>query len=386
MGEPNLFDEAPSELSQDAFFCWIFKWLNHDDLDHPMRKVSWNLLQRILEKIGAKVDWQQFRSLQIKRQFHSVDFVAVVELKSSPSLVLVVEDKVDALLTGHDQLERNIQKLVANQREWEPLRAVSRDRIHGVLLKTGYDFDFRPPDGYVKINRDNLTRWIDGIASGELVRNNILRDWVEHFRRERQQSRSFVDDAGQMDNTDPNSSWWSNPENQYKLFKELFCVTEEQIVLHRHRDNGENIWFNRQGEPLTREYFRRMTPKGNRSMFYNFKFPAGYWDADLANRPFEGTCSTYYYRLLFVAGIWGIALRFWKADKSAAEKTKMYQLAEIFTRILRDHHIVTHSFKRYDDAAESTILLIDPARSPGIGSLYDAHGKFVLEADQHGPW
>jgi len=28
---PNLFSWAPSELSQDAFFCWLSGWLNCDD-------------------------------------------------------------------------------------------------------------------------------------------------------------------------------------------------------------------------------------------------------------------------------------------------------------------------------------------------------------------
>ena len=106
MSEPNLFDEAPSELSQDAFFCWILKWLNHPE--HPMRKVGWDLLQRILEKIGVRVESPDVQALHVRRQFHNVDIVVVIEPINSPSVVVVIEDKVEALLTGADQLERNI--------------------------------------------------------------------------------------------------------------------------------------------------------------------------------------------------------------------------------------------------------------------------------------
>jgi hypothetical protein len=385
MSEPNLFDEAPSELSQDAFFCWIFKWLNIDNADHPMRKVGRDLLQRILEKIGAGVNWQEFQSLQIKPQFQHVDMVVVVKLRNSPSLVLVVEDKVDALLTGPDQLERNIQNVLANQSQWEPLRGVSRDRIHGVLLKTGYDYDHRCPDGYAKINQDDLARWVEGIASSVLERNNILRDWVGHFSRKRQESRSALEDAQRMDNRDRNGGY-SDPVFQYKFFKSLFCVTEQQIVASRDRSGAKHIWFERQDEPPKREYFDRITPHGDPSILYNFKFPEGYWDGDQANKPYAGTCFSYYYRLGWLAGIWGIALRFWKKGKSPEEIRKMHQLAEIYTPILRDHNIVTHPFRQQDDKDEAIILLIDPGRSPGVGSLYDAHLKFVREAEQQGLW
>jgi hypothetical protein len=378
MSEPNLFDEAPSELSQDAFFCWILKWLNHPE--HPMRKVGWDLLQRILEKIGVRVESPDVQALHVRRQFHNVDIVVVIEPINSPSVVVVIEDKVEALLTGADQLERNIRNVLASQQEWEPMKSISRDRIYGVLLQTGYDYDRLPPQGYVKINRDDLATWTNGIASTELERNNILRDWVDYFRRRLNQGVAI-----QMDNRDRNSCW-SDPAYQYDLFKKLFCVTEEQIVLHRDRDGGQCIWFERRGEPPRREYFHRMTPRGRASTLYNFKFPEGYWDADLAKTRYAGACYSYYYRLDWLAGIWGIALRFWKPNKSGDDIRKMHQLSQILTPILTNHNIGTHPFRNADNANESILLLIDPGRSPGIAGLYDAHVKFVREADQRQLW
>ena len=33
MKKPNLFDYATSELSQDAFICWLLKWSNPEYIE-----------------------------------------------------------------------------------------------------------------------------------------------------------------------------------------------------------------------------------------------------------------------------------------------------------------------------------------------------------------
>lgn len=95
----NLFDYATSELSQDAFICWLCSHWNDEDV--AIRSASQNLLHAML----GSDDPSPVRVLRICRQRYSVD-VAILTEHIDVRTALIVEDKTGS--TEHsDQLRRH---------------------------------------------------------------------------------------------------------------------------------------------------------------------------------------------------------------------------------------------------------------------------------------
>jgi hypothetical protein len=93
--EPNLFDYATKELSMDAFFCWLFAWLENKYKEHPLNKIANSIINNITGKI---ID---IENIKIEQQYKDIDFY----LRINNSIIIIFEDKTDT--TIHDnQLEK----------------------------------------------------------------------------------------------------------------------------------------------------------------------------------------------------------------------------------------------------------------------------------------
>ena len=97
---PSLFDYATKELSQDAFFCWLFEWVHDDYQGLPVYEYAIKLLSYITPA-GLKDKIKNIKKVEIKRQYRRIDFIVII----NDELIYMFEDKVKT--TEHDnQLER----------------------------------------------------------------------------------------------------------------------------------------------------------------------------------------------------------------------------------------------------------------------------------------
>jgi hypothetical protein len=366
---PNLFSYATSELSQDAFVCWLLEWLTHPG--GVVADASWRLFQDLFRRLGAPVEREGIAAVDIRRQFHNVDIVVVVELKSSPKLCLIIEDKVDALLTGGDQLARNVDQVLAHTAEWAPLMGLDRDRVFGVLLKTGYDFDLPCPPTYAKLAGADLREWVEHLPAEALKASEILANWVSWWRGVWEQTEQdvlavthHVGDVTSGKGPD-NRIWdsrWAHAVYQYALFKRVFGMDPGDVSDVKEDRRYREIYF-RPGYDRERiEYFLQGTSHGRSWIQYHF-------DA-------RGE-DAYFYRLDWQSGMWGISLRCYKKDKSSAELTEMRAVAAALDRLLKARDIVTVPFRSSDTRVETTCLLIDPYRSPRLLELGAVHAEFM---------
>jgi len=94
--ENNLFSYATSELSQDAFFCWLFTFCNNRK-ETRLREISQNIVRFMLALPGSCV----IETIEIIKQERNIDFYIVINNK----YVAIFEDKVKT--THHDdQLQK----------------------------------------------------------------------------------------------------------------------------------------------------------------------------------------------------------------------------------------------------------------------------------------
>lgn len=122
MEEPNIFDFATKELSQDAFLCWIFSWAkseyksDNNELHKFARKILFNITQKddlILEDIS--------------RQEKHIDVLLKLTDSGNNKYAVIIEDKVDTQ-EHNAQINQYIKKITPTYGK----------NIYIVYFKTGF--------------------------------------------------------------------------------------------------------------------------------------------------------------------------------------------------------------------------------------------------------
>ena len=121
--EPNLFNYATSELSQDAFLLWLLEWAKPENkpFDIELHSASQNFLRFLMGKDAS----YEICSVVCNKQWNHIDVFALV----NDSVALIIEDKI--LTNEHgNQIER-YRTMVNNYYAGKDIEVCS------VYLKTG---------------------------------------------------------------------------------------------------------------------------------------------------------------------------------------------------------------------------------------------------------
>ena len=95
---PNLFDYATSELSQDAFLCWLFSWADNKYKD---KYADLNNCAKDVIKLFSNNEIDNIESIEVHKQENNIDAFIIV----NNQYLLIVEDKTDTGEHGN-QLNR----------------------------------------------------------------------------------------------------------------------------------------------------------------------------------------------------------------------------------------------------------------------------------------
>ncbi|MCZ2344400.1 MAG: PD-(D/E)XK nuclease family protein [Bacteroidales bacterium] len=153
MNLPNLFDFATSELSQDAFICWLASWANPalKVKDGALHATATAFLDRLLE-VGRVPKWAEYHTIEIHRQWKDIDVLIVL----NGDTAIIIEDKTDT--KDHSGQLRRYQQAVGVK--------FPADRIASVYLKTGDQGTYKSVDeaGYGRFLR---RQFLDILEVGE---------------------------------------------------------------------------------------------------------------------------------------------------------------------------------------------------------------------------
>jgi hypothetical protein len=177
--DPNLFAFAPSELSQDAFICWLLSWAQPglSERNHALHQTGLDLIQALLEKHNRTSEggWE---SVEIRQQYNHMDVVVVLDDETA----LLIEDKVHA--TPHSgQLDR-YRSTLADE--------FGSENVLPIYFKTGDQSDFEKArqHGYQPFLREDFLKVLEaGQRRG--VQNDILHDYWNHLQSIQQKVESF---------------------------------------------------------------------------------------------------------------------------------------------------------------------------------------------------
>ena len=168
MGRNNIFNFATSELSQDAFICWLCNWVNFDDNDlsedeKKLKVLATDFIEKMSgEKLGD-------RKVNIKRQYQKIDVLLEIQNKTEfitkedkkdkkipvVDMYVIIEDKVGTGLHSN-QIER-YTKLISEKNE--------KDNGSRAKIKIVY---------YKIYDEDNIERLKENGVNVILGRENIL--------------------------------------------------------------------------------------------------------------------------------------------------------------------------------------------------------------------
>ena len=165
MERNNIFNFATSELSQDAFICWLCNWVNFDDnsLSEDEKKLK-SLATEFIEKmLGEKLE---DRKVNIKRQYQKIDVLLEIQNKTEfitkgnninpiVDMYVIIEDKVGIGLHSN-QIER-YRELISEKNE--------KDNGSRAKIKVVY---------YKIYDEDNMERLKENGVNIILGRENIL--------------------------------------------------------------------------------------------------------------------------------------------------------------------------------------------------------------------
>ena len=132
--KPNLFQYSTSELSQDAFLCWLFEHHNDKNDTIGATTVAKSLLEKIvtdyskLNKMNEMYDLTQY-SVKIEQQKHKIDVLLTFESRGTENIYIIIEDKVHSMESREKQVEHYKNVLLKEQ---------PKAIIIPVLFKTGY--------------------------------------------------------------------------------------------------------------------------------------------------------------------------------------------------------------------------------------------------------
>ena len=167
---PNLFQFATSELSQDAFICWLISWADpqYEKNHEALHGTALSLLNRFLELAGVPKP-NEYRSVEVEKQVEKID----VLIRLNKEIVVVVEDKTD---TKHhsNQLTRYLE---AAEKKFP------NNLIAAIYFKTEDQSNYRAIEeaGFYPFRRQAFLSILEsGAASG--VQSDIFLDYLSRLQ------------------------------------------------------------------------------------------------------------------------------------------------------------------------------------------------------------
>src|ERR1022692_3119133 len=90
MNAPNLFSFATSELSLDAFVCWLASWADPKfaTLNPPLHATAVNFVTRLIE-LGKGSKPSKMQEIRALRQEKYIDVLLLV----NDNVAIIIEDK-----------------------------------------------------------------------------------------------------------------------------------------------------------------------------------------------------------------------------------------------------------------------------------------------------
>lgn len=170
---PNLFTWATSELSQDAFICWLLAWVKPEYKGEKLNTVARELIYKLS---GFNVEL--IEDIEIKRQYENIDILVIINSEKA----ILIEDKVNAN-TDKKQLSRYYEIV---------RKKFGVTNISCIYFKTGNqdNYDLIEQQGYLPFKRSDFLELLNkGKQNG--IQSDIYLDFLDHLESIENETNSY---------------------------------------------------------------------------------------------------------------------------------------------------------------------------------------------------
>ena len=170
--QPNLFNFATSELSQDAFICWLLSWAapGNREFDQKLHECAKRLLDIFFDK-HSKGKPPSYNCVEVRKQDNFIDILCIINY----DIYILIEDKT--WTKNHsDQLRRYVDNIKSKN--------ISESKILPIYFKTGDQSDYREihKNGYIVFSRSDFLKVLNaGHMTG--ITNQIFLDYRNHLQK-----------------------------------------------------------------------------------------------------------------------------------------------------------------------------------------------------------
>ena len=187
MTTPNLFKFATSELSQDAFICWLISWADQDyqtgsDKHQALNKIATSMLSLFFNKAGKLLP-SRINKIVVKRQVSNIDVLCII----NDTYCVLIEDKVGSLQHS-DQLFR-YKKFMLNGHS----QTFTEDKIIPIYLQTHDQSNYKAvlKDGFYPVTRRDLLDIFNSEQNAALQESDIYIDYLNYLQSIEEVVQSF---------------------------------------------------------------------------------------------------------------------------------------------------------------------------------------------------
>ena len=122
--EPNIFEFATKELSQDAFLCWLISWA-----DEKYKETNEELHNFAIKFINKLVGRNDLVFNKVEKQVLNIDILLTLKNKTGEDFIVIIEDKT----TTYDHVEqlKRYKEII----DW----IENKNNIYLVYIQTGWE-------------------------------------------------------------------------------------------------------------------------------------------------------------------------------------------------------------------------------------------------------
>ena len=161
--KPNIFEYATKELSQDAVFMYLFDCYNSECKEES--ELGERFLHLIYDTQNKKIE-KNVRKLIIKKQYHNIDVLVLVEYEDNSVDAIIIEDKTYS--SEHDnQLKRYYDD-------------IKKDGVDGRIASNIYGVYFKL--GQLTVDEEKALEIYDGIFRYENLDYDAFLDFLERYQ------------------------------------------------------------------------------------------------------------------------------------------------------------------------------------------------------------
>ena len=175
----NLFEYATSELSQDAFICWLASYAHEEaEKDEALNECARKMLEMFVSDFKGK----NFKLLNVERQIDNIDVLLTVDCEGV-IYKIIVEDKT--YTSEHDNQLKKYKKDLEDKYKDEGVK------VKGVYYKTGFQSDLSSVDEaeYEKIGRKEILELMKPYT--EKTNNQIFINYYNYWNSKQKLVETF---------------------------------------------------------------------------------------------------------------------------------------------------------------------------------------------------